>query len=109
MGRRNKKAEENAINNTANDVSVKKSKKRKAEDWNDLIEEEEAFLAKENATPQQQPINAWMKIVQTKSEKKEKKSAVTGEPPAKKKKKKDKEIVEVEEIEKESGTFKKIF
>merc|ERR1719499_2759418 len=107
--RRNKKAEENGINNTASDVSVKKSKKRKAEDWNDLIEEEEAFLAKENATPQQQPINAWMKIVQTKSEKKEKKSAVTGEPPAKKKKKKDKEIVEIEEIEKESGTFKKIF
>merc|ERR1712233_171085 len=68
--RRNKKAEENGINNTASDVSVKKSKKRKAEDWNDLIEEEEAFLAKENATPQQQPVNAWMKIVQTKSEKK---------------------------------------
>jgi len=107
--RRNKKALENGSDNAAENVSEKKSKKRKAEDWNDLVEEEEAALAKENALPQTPP-NAWMKMVMKKSEKKDKKSATSSEePPKKKKKKKDKEKVEVEAVEEETGTFKKIF
>merc|ERR1719427_686941 len=84
-----------------------KSKKRKAEDWNTLVEEEEAATAKENATP----TNAWMKVVMQKSDKKKDKNkeASTEEPPAKKKKKKDKVKVETEEIVKEKGAFRKIF
>merc|ERR1739842_79789 len=68
--RRNKKALENGNDNATENVSEKKSKKRKAEDWNDLVEEEEAALAKENALPQSPP-NAWMKMVLNKSEKKD--------------------------------------
>jgi len=108
LKRRNKKALENAENDTENNASEKKSKKRKAaDDWNTLVEEEEAALAKENESPPQQPTNAWMKMVLKKSEKKEKKSAPE-EPPTKKKKK-EKEKVKVEALEEEKGTFKKVF
>ena len=110
--RRNKKSEgaENGDENGADsDATEKKSKKRKADDWNTMVEE--AVSVKENATPA--PANAWMKMVQQKSDKKNKKEAAgTEEPPAKKKKKKDKEKTESvggEALEKETGTFKKIF
>merc|ERR1711892_653552 len=90
---------------TENDATEKKSKKRKAEDWNTLVEDEEAAIAKEVAAP----ANAWMKMVLNKKDKKEKKVAPTEEPPAKKKKNKDKEKVKVEALEEENGVFKKIF
>jgi len=108
--RRNKKnGNEASENSNDEDNNEKKPKKRKAEDWNTLVEEEEASTLKENAAPA--PTNAWMKVVQAKSDKKKDKKKEDGddEPPAKKKKKKDKERVEEEEVVKETGTFRKIF
>jgi len=79
----------------------KKSKKRKTDDWNDMIEEEEKNVHKENVS-----TNAWTKMMKQSSKK-----TAEGEPPLKKKKKdkEDKSHDNEAFLEEEKGVFRKIF